>query len=297
MDKFEFHQSVLVNEVKDAILSLKKDKDQLKVVDCTLGSAGHSLALAKAGIDVLGVEDDPEMLELARTRIKKEGFEKEIVAVKGNFRNLDQLVKENHFGSVDAIIFDLGVSNIQLMGEKRGFSFSNPASVLDMRLDPVNQNVSAADLLNTLRPDQLVSLFARVLIKFKARQLVRAITNFRSYKKIETVGDFLEICRSVGAKEGLHYATLPFLALRLATNSELENLEEALPKAWELIRSDGLLMVIVFHSKEREIVEKFFQVEKQRGQVAKLSFRVPEEVELNSNPRARSAKLYILKKS
>lgn len=271
MDKY--HESVMVGEVLE---NLHVEKAH-KYIDATLGTGGHSLAVMGAGGKVLGIEADPKILEIAKERVAGGDF------VLGNFVDIDKIAKENGFEKVSGILFDLGVTNLQLMDESRGFSFGNPEADLDMRLNPETQGVTAADLLDALRADQLEDLFKVTLDGGSARWTTRRVLETRP---IRTVGNFLNVCRGLRSKERLNPATLPFLALRIAVNSELDNLEVALPKALDLVEEGGKLVVISFHSGEDRIVKNF----------GKSELILPVEEEIAKNPRARSAKVRVFVK-
>jgi 16S rRNA (cytosine1402-N4)-methyltransferase len=167
-----------------------------------------------------------------------------------------------------------------------------------MRINTGSQGVTASDLLNGLRKDQLETLFGAVMDKGAARWLTKRITKNRKELPINSVGDFLEICQGLRTKGRIHPATLPFLALRMAVNSERENLEEALPKAFGLLSKGGKLLLITFHSQEQKIVEDFFHEEKRKaeGQILTPKPIVPGAEEVLANPRARSAELWVLQK-
>ncbi|KKR63220.1 MAG: Ribosomal RNA small subunit methyltransferase H [Candidatus Woesebacteria bacterium GW2011_GWA1_40_45] len=168
-----------------------------------------------------------------------------------------------------------------------------------MRLNPDSQGVTAADLLNGLREDQLTVLFAKVLPFFKAKKVAKVLILFREQKKFETVADFLEALKDFKGKPGLNPATLPFLALRIAVNSELENLKEALPKAFALLNKGGKLVILSFHSKEEKIIKDFFFSEERENKAKILTKTAitPRDEEIAKNVKARSAKLWILEKS
>jgi 16S rRNA (cytosine1402-N4)-methyltransferase len=193
----------------------------------------------------------------------------------------------------------LGVSNIHLKDLERGFSFENSEATLDMRLDPINQGVSAADLLNVLRNDQLEEMFKVTLDGGPARWLTSRVIETRNTSPFKTVGDLLEVCHGIKTgKPGLNPATLPFLALRIAVNSELDNLKEGLIQAFDLLEKDGRLAVISFHSKEDEIVKDFIADKRKLGVANLVTFKpvVAGEAELQTNRRARSAKMRVIVK-
>lgn len=297
----KFHEPVLTQEIIEGIGAPLNSQAQL--IDATLGTGGHSLKLIQNGYSVLGIEADPDIYEVAKERLSlacpasKNSFGR-YTLVCGNFKDIDLIAANNNIGRVAAVLFDLGVSNLQLTDSTRGFSFGSPEAPLDMRIDRSAQGLTGADLLNALREDQLVSLFGRVVKRFTARRLARETIRLRAIKKIETVEDLIRISSVVRGKPHLDPATLPFLALRIAVNSELENLKEALPKAWSLLGYKGRLLVISFHSLEEDIVRDFFKRMQDLGSgeiITRQPVR-PGEKELTANPRARSAKLNIIEK-
>ena len=297
----QFHEPVLTHEVIEGIGAPLNS--QAQIIDATLGTGGHSLELIKNGYSVLGIEADTDIYEVAKKRISiacpasKKSFGR-YTLVCGNFKDIDLIAANNNVGRVAAVLFDLGVSNLQLTDSQRGFSFGSPEAPLDMRIDRSAQGLSGADLLNALREDQLVVLFGRVVKRFTAKKLARETIRLRTIKKIETVEDLLRISSVVRGKPHLDPATLPFLALRIAVNSELENLKEALPKAWSLLGYKGRLIIISFHSLEETIVRDFFKRMEDlgSGKIVTAQPVRPGEKELTANPRARSAKLNIIEK-
>ena len=300
MKKDNYHEPVLVQEVIEALAPLQ----QARIIDATLGTAGHTLKLVKAGAQVLGIDLDREILEVAGKRLavacptpNQNGLGS-FKLVYGNFRSIDVIASREDFREVDGILFDLGVSNLQLMGEKRGFSFGYPEAALDMRIDPNSQAVTASDLLNGLRADQLTVLFSKVLTPSQSRFLASRVIEQRERNPFETVEDFLRIAKRVRIKKDLNPATLPFLALRMAVNSELENLNEALPKALTCLKKGGKLLVVTFHSGEEKITLDFFHQSQKEG-TGKILTSVPIRPggdEISKNPRARSAELWVLQK-
>lgn len=270
----EYHESVMVGQVVEN-LHIKKGS---KIIDATLGTAGHTAEILKAGGHVLGIEADPVMLAIAKKRLPEGNF------VLGNFIDIDKIATKNNFSKVWGIVFDLGVTNIHLTTGDRGFSFGNPDSELDMRLNPETQGLKGSDLLNALREDHLVELFSETLEKGAARWVARRVIARRPITK---VGDFLEAVKGLKGKPGINVATLPFLAVRIAVNRELDNLKVVLPKAFELLEDGGRLIVISFHSGEDRIVKEFMSP----GELI-----VPREGEIEKNPRARSAKMRVLEK-
>lgn len=282
MNNQKIHESVMVREVIDNLHL----KNQAKIIDGTLGTGGHTLEILKSGAKVLGIEADPEMLAISRERIGDTA-----TLVNGNFIDIKRIASQNEFLDVDGILLDLGVTNLHLLDKNRGFSFSNSDvdTKLDMRLDSKNQGVKALDLLNMLRLDQLEKLFDVTMDRSSSRWISKQILERRKDKAFETVNDLLDICEALKSdKHSINKATLPFLALRIAVNTELDNLIEVLPKAYNLLKVGGKLLVITFHSGEDKIVKEF-----RSGSELVL----PSSKEIEINPRARSAKLRVITKN
>lgn len=290
-----YHETVLVKEVVEA-LHIEKGGSY---IDATLGNGGHTLEILKLGGNVLGIDVDPKMISISQKRLEKnapKGCEYKLV--QGNFVEIDKIAGNGGWTEIDGILFDLGVTNLHLKDLERGFSFANSEASLDMRMDSEIQGVTGADLLNVLREDQLRDLFEITLEPGAAKWISGRVIHSRNQKPIKSVGDFLEICE--GLKTGkfkINEATLPFLAVRIAVNSELINLEEVLPKAYGLLKKGGRLVVISFHSKEDALVKNFFKEMVVKGSKM-ITFKpvTAGEAELEMNKRARSAKLRILEK-
>ena len=266
----KIHEPVLLKEVIES-LHIKKFR---KYIDATLGAGGYTKAISEAGGKVLAMDTDESMLRIARATL--EGS-LSATLVHGNFKDIKKIAEENNFNIVDGIVFDLGVSNVHFTDKERGFSFREPEADLDMRLDTKSQNVKASDLLNILRQDQLKTMFGA--------SLANKVIDFRKTKKFEKVGDLLSL---FGEKRGkLHPATKSFLALRIAVNSELDNLEEALPQAYELLKVGGRLVVVSFNSDEDRIVKNYMHSK---------NFVKPSDEEVKRNPKSRSAILRVIQK-
>ncbi len=278
--KNKYHESVMVREV---VQSLHIKKGSL-VIDGTLGTGGHSEAILEAGASILGIEMDPKMLEIAKERLSDNAK-----LVLGNFTDIEKIAKDNGFTDVDGIILDLGVSNLHLKADSRGFSFSNQDQPLDMRLNPEKQGVTAADLLNVLDQTQLINMFSKIMKKDDAKHLSRAVFENRPIKTVLDLQKVVDASWLSLKSKRINEMSLPMLALRVAVNSELENLEEVLPKALGLLKKGGRLSVITFHSGEEEIVEKYMNDSFTKG---KLKVRFPSSEEIVRNNRSRSAKLY-----
>lgn len=306
MGKNKFHEPVMIEEVKSFFSQGNAHlKNQVhKIIDATLGTAGYTISFCNSGAKVLGIEADEEMLEIGKKRLEEAcpASDKSVgsyILAHANFKDLLEVAEENGFNQVDGIVFDLGISNLQLTNKTRGFSFSNKEALLDMRIDRNSQGVKANDLLNCLSEKELIELFEVSLSFNKARILSKRVVEKRKVKLFETVGDFLEVVERVIYKKGkLHPATKPFMALRIATNSELDNLEAVLPDAFSLLKKEGKLVVVSFHSGEDRIVKEFFKDMENNGLAKVLTHKPlkPTKEEILKNPKSRSAKMRVLQK-
>ncbi len=286
----KFHQPVLLDEV---IRFLNIDS-QRKYLDATVGGGGHSEAILKAGGQVLGIDWDPAAVEFAKEHLSLVCPRASWQVVQANFSRLKEIAERHGFRQVSGVIFDLGVSSHQLDTVERGFSWQKEAP-LDMRMDP-SLAVTAADLLKILSKKQLNELFTRFVQEKRARAIAEALDRSRSLKPITTTKQLAGLVQGVYGERRkirhIHPATKIFLALRLAVNSELANLEQALPQAVELLAPGGRLLVISFHQTEDRIVKQFFKENKELKILTKKPVTAsPEEVV--ANPRARSARLRV----
>lgn len=300
-----YHKSVLTKEVlKSFGLDRAHSNYQAWYIDATLGHAGHSLAIINAGGKVLGIEEDIQTLEIANERLNKAcpavvNKQPPYVTLHGNFSDIDLLVKKANIENVRGILYDLGVNNDQLVSTDRGFSFNSPEALLDMRIDRDTNKVTASDLLNALREDQLVDLFSEVLTQFEAKKLAGAVIKRRKYANFQYVSDFLETCDSIFPKKSkIHPATRAFLALRIAVNSELDALKNSLEKGIEILKPEAVVSVISFHSGEDILVKNIFKEWEKGGKGEILTKKpiTPGIEEIESNPKARSAKLRTFRK-
>lgn len=289
-----YHETVMA---EDAVAGLQV-KSGHKYIDATLGNGGHVLEIINQGGMVLGIDIDPEMIKISKERLESLNLENWKL-VHGNFSDIDKIAASENWKPVSGILFDLGVSNIHLKDLERGFSFGNPEAPLDMRLDPTTQSVKGSDLLNALREDQLREMFEVTMEPGPAKWVAGRVMFARRDAPIETVADLLEISEGLRTgKPGLSEATLPFLAVRIAVNTELDNLAAVLPKAFSLLESGGRLVVISFHSKEDAIVKDFFKEKSVIGEAEMVTFK-PQKAgddEIEKNRRARSAKMRIIQK-
>lgn len=293
---------------------LKESVEALKVrpggryVDCTAGTGGHALAIivrAVPGGQLLGIDADPEAIAVARQRLAE--FGGAVQLVNDNFANLESICARYGFRPVDGILFDLGLSTLQLEGETRGFSFQTDAP-LDMRADP-RQQLTAAEIVNTYPEASLARLLFEYGEERASRQIARHIAANRPITSTLHLVRVIE--QSLGGKRGkIHPATRTFQALRIAVNNELDNLKSALQQAVGVLRPGGRLVVISYHSLEDRIVKNYLRQEEKgcvcppqlagcvcgRQPALKILTRkvvTPAAFERMSNPRSRSARMRI----
>ncbi|HSX57822.1 MAG TPA: 16S rRNA (cytosine(1402)-N(4))-methyltransferase RsmH [Candidatus Saccharimonadales bacterium] len=294
----DFHKSVLFKEALEALNIVPGEV----YLDATLGSAGHTRGILDFGGDVVALEIDQEALNRVAQRFEakeKDGVwltpKSNLKIINKNFKDLDKAAQEARVTSFSGILFDLGVSSLMFDRAEKGFSFSKEGP-LDMRMDQ-SLAVTAADLVNGLSEKELNELFTKLGEIGRARLYARAITEYRLAKKIETTTELAGIINRITKKRQgeINPATAVFMALRIAVNDELNNLEEALPKAAKLLRSGGRLVVISFHSLEDRIVKNYFKNEEGLKVLTEKPI-VPTDVEIAENRRARSAKMRVAEK-
>ncbi|MBA2501469.1 MAG: 16S rRNA (cytosine(1402)-N(4))-methyltransferase RsmH [Pyrinomonadaceae bacterium] len=302
------HRPVLLEETLRCLLP---ERGGL-FVDCTLGLGGHAEAILERSAEtrVIGVDRDREALRLANERLA--GFGSRFKSFHGDFREIRSVLREAGERTANGVLADLGVSSLQFDTAARGFSFRFDAP-LDMRMNAGEDEETAAELLARLSEEEI----ARVIFEYgeerKSRRIARRIVGRRDEgRPVSTTRELAELVeRAVGHRKGtkgIHPATRTFQALRIATNRELENLDEFLETAIDLLQPQGRLVVISFHSLEDRIVKHTLRRLSGKcecdpraplcscGAQRKIEILTkrpltPTEVEIYENPRARSAKL------
>ena len=284
-------------------------------IDATFGGGGVTAALADGvlpGGRVLAIDRDPEAVERGRARF---GSVSHVDVVHGNFAELDHLAAASGIAAADLIAFDLGLSSIQLDSAHRGFSFRNDGP-LDMRMDP-SGGLTAADLVNTWSTEDLADLIRTYGDERFARSIARHIESRRNAAPLRTTAELREVVeRSIPRHRWparIHPATRTFQALRIEVNAELRSLELGLQAAIRTLRPGGRLGVISFHSLEDTLVKNALHVAAQnclcppqqplctcahRASLSLITRRPikPDDSEITSNPRARSARLRVAEK-
>lgn len=301
------HQPVLYHEI---IHALQPRRGRF-FVDCTVGAGGHAWGILQASQPdgrLLGLDVDPQALELARGRLAP--FGERAVLIRASYITLSEQLAALEWPAVDGVLLDLGVSSMQLDSGERGFSFQADGP-LDMRFDPSNP-VPAEDLVNELSENDLADLIFRYGEEPRSRQVARAIVAARP---LHTTRQLAEVVAGAarGSRKGMHPATRTFQALRIAVNQELNSIEAVLPQAVAVLAPGKRLAVISFHSLEDRIVKRYFRRESQdcicpprqpvctcghHAVIKQISRRPvqPTETEIAQNPRSRSARLRVAEK-
>lgn len=309
-------------EFKHVSILLKECLEELKInpdgvyVDATLGGAGHSGHIARrlsANGRLICIDRDDMALQNAEEKLKD--VADRVKLVKSDFRFISQAIKSAGFDKVDGILFDLGVSSPQLDIAERGFSYMLDAR-LDMRMDR-QQALSAYEVVNTWERDALKKILYEYGEERFAPQIASAIVKARESKPIETTTELVEVIKSAMPNQALrekqHPAKRSFQAIRIAVNDELQSVHDAMVGAIDALAPGGRLAVITFHSLEDRIVKQVF-AENAKGCTCPKDFPIcvcgktprvklvarkpilPDETEILTNPRARSAKLRVCEK-
>jgi 16S rRNA (cytosine1402-N4)-methyltransferase len=290
-----YHQPVLLDAVRSAAQGARR------VVDATLGDGGHAGALLREGAEVLGIDRDPEAIARSRHRLGETG----IRYLEAPYASTEALAAVAEF-QPDFILLDLGVSSRQLDESARGFSF-RPGAPLDMQMGQRGQG--AGDLLNQAAPEELEGIFREYADERRARRLAAEIVRRRQRQPFRISDDLVNAIRAVlGPKSGPSDFARLFQAVRIAVNGELDQLQRALPAFRDALKPGGRLSIITYHSGEDRLVKQAFREWASRcvcppglpvcscrgrplGRIEPRRPVLPDEQELQTNSRARSAKL------
>ncbi len=306
------HRPVLLNECIES-LNIKKDGIYL---DGTLGGAGHSLEILKR-LDkgtLVGIDQDRFAIEAAGERLRSARdsahSDAKLVLIKGNFRDMAGLLRQRGIDGVDGVLLDIGVSSHQLDEAERGFSYKQDAP-LDMRMDR-NGDFNASVIVNTYDEKEIRDIIRRYGEERWASRIASFIVKARDTERIDRTGQLVEIIKAAipaqARRDGPHPAKRTFQALRIAVNDELGALKDAIDSAVQILKPEGRLSIITFHSLEDRIVKNEFN-KREKPCTCPPSFPVcvcgkkpelkvltrkpiiPSEEESVKNPRSRSAKL------
>lgn len=276
------HEPVLVDE----IVRLLGDAEV--VVDVTVGLGGHASALLAAGAAlVVGIDRDPEALAVARDRLRP--FGDRFRAVEGRFSEVDDIARGAGIDRADGVLYDLGVSSLQLDRASRGFSY-RADSPLDMRMGEADR--TAADVVNGYPEENLVRVLREYGQERFAGRIARAIVRARGREPLRSTRELGAVVAAAVPKRrgGPHPARRTFQAIRIEVNRELEELAASLPRAVQLLGPGGRLVAIAYHSLEDRIVKRFIRDEERLEPLTRKPV-VPADQEVARNPRARSARL------
>ncbi|HDF7807416.1 TPA: 16S rRNA (cytosine(1402)-N(4))-methyltransferase RsmH [Staphylococcus aureus] len=303
------HISVMLNETIDYL----NVKENGVYIDCTLGGAGHALYLLNQLNDdgrLIAIDQDQTAIDNAK-EVLKDHLHK-VTFVHSNFRELNQILKDLNIEKVDGIYYDLGVSSPQLDIPERGFSYYHDAT-LDMRMDQT-QELTAYEIVNNWSYEALVKIFYRYGEEKFSKQIARRIEAHREQQPITTTLELVDIIKegipAKARRKGGHPAKRVFQALRIAVNDELSAFEDSIEQAIELVKVDGRISVITFHSLEDRLCKQVFQEYEKGPEVPRGLPVIPEaytpklkrvnrkpitatEEDLDDNNRARSAKLRV----
>lgn len=303
----QIHSSVLLSESLEALAPQENEI----FVDATLGMGGHSEAILSANenVRVVGIDQDKNALKLANERLEK--FGERFTSFHANFSEIKSVLAEAKIEKVDGVLADLGVSSLQFDDAQRGFSFRFDAP-LDMRMNADSDEETAAELLQRLSEEEIANVIYNYGEERFSRRIARRIVEKRKNKEpIETTRELASLIERAigrGKKDKIHPATKTFQALRIAVNGELEILEDFITDAVDVLKTNGRLAIITFHSLEDRIVKQTFQKlagkcscpprfpqcvcgAEKRIEILTKKPTVPQEIELGNNPRSRSAKL------
>ena len=307
------HTSVLLEETIDYL----QIKPEGIYVDGTLGGGGHSLHIAsklQANGRLIGIDQDAAAIEAAAVRLQT--YRDKVTLIHDNYRNAGQVLKKLGIDQVDGIVLDLGVSSFQLDTAERGFSYKYD-TMLDMRMDQ-RQSLTAADIVNGYSEMELFRVIKDYGEEQFAKNIAKHIVNARKDKPIGTTGELNEIIKAaIPAKmraSGGHPSKRTFQAIRIECNRELEVLEDSLDDLIKLLKPEGRICIITFHSLEDRIVKTAFRRNENpctcppdfpvcvcgqvsTGRVITRKPILPSAEELTANKRAKSAKLRVFEKT
>jgi 16S rRNA (cytosine1402-N4)-methyltransferase len=286
------HKPVLVAEILEW-LDVKPDG---RYADVTVGTAGHTLEIAKRLTTgkVLGIDRDPQALAIARERLQP--HERQVVLVQAEFSDLGEVAAANHLPGFDGIVADLGISSLELDTAERGFSF-RWAGPLDMRMSPDNP-LTADEIVNQWPEKELANLLYQKAEERDSRRIAKMIVRARPIRDTEHLATVVAGGRKARGRQKLHPATKTFLALRIAVNREEEALGQFLSRSPVTLNPGGRLIVLSYHSLEDRVVKHEFQRLARESDFQILTKKIiqPGEAEIQDNPRSRSAKMRVLEK-
>jgi 16S rRNA (cytosine1402-N4)-methyltransferase len=295
------HKTVLLHETIEGLALAPGDV----VVDCTLGSGGHSEAVCTQCPEVkviIGVDADSDAIARSTERVKDSPCS--FIFRQSNFSTLGTVLDELGHTKVNKFIFDLGFSSDQLEASGRGFSFKKDEPLLMTLTDTITEaTLTAREIVNEWQEESIADIIYGYGEEQFSRRIAKGIVEAREEKPIETTFDLIKIIESsvpfFYRKGKIHCATKTFQALRIAVNNEIENLKTGLAEALMRLAPKGRIAVISFHSLEDRVVKHFFKnaVDNEIGTNCTKKPIVPTSIEVKENPRSRSSKLRIFQKN
>jgi 16S rRNA (cytosine1402-N4)-methyltransferase len=284
------HTPVLLDEVVQGLIR----PEYRLFVDATVGGGGHTYRILTAHPNLRAYAIDLDETALAAARERLAPFQDRVTLKRANFSALKQVLSDDGISTVDAVLFDLGVSTFQLEGE-RGFSFRDTRA-LDMRMDQDQAQTTALQVVNSYTYEELKRVIAEYGEEWKASRIARAIVAERRKAPVTSARFLAEVVAKVARRTGrIHPATKTFQAIRMEVNQELKHLEAGLAAAIDLLSYGGRAGVISFHSLEDRMVKTIFRAAPELSVLTKKPVR-PGRPEIVRNPRSRSAKLRIAEK-
>ncbi|MFP5492290.1 MAG: 16S rRNA (cytosine(1402)-N(4))-methyltransferase RsmH [Bacteriovoracia bacterium] len=306
-DTYLPHVSVLLEECLHALSVGAEGVGKPLFADLTFGGGGHSSEILRRNptARLIAFDRDPDAIKNGQKLLEQNGWADRAKLVHANFDQLADWFKTNQPGLFNGVLADLGVSSHQFDAGERGFSFRSDAP-LDMRMDTSDDSIeTAADLVNSLPEEDLANLIFKYGEERLSRRIAARICEKRKERPYRTTGELEEACflsyPPQQRHRGAHPATRTFQALRIAVNDELGSLERMLAGLPELLAEGGTAAIISFHSLEDRIVKHTYKeiVAKSENRVTILTKKpiVPSAREVDSNPRARSAKLRVMRRT
>jgi len=294
------HISVLLDESIDGLQIKSGDI----IIDGTLGGGGHTLEIIRHfGKKVKIICLDLDIDAIFRSKKLIETTASNIIFKTVGFQDIDKVLDDLNITKVNRILLDLGLSSFQLEEGGRGFSFLKDEPLLmTMKKNPNEEDLTAREIVNTWDEETLADIIYGFGEEKYSRKIARKIIESRKEKEIETTFDLVKIIDEAVGKNyrglRIHPATRTFQALRIATNSELSNLEQVIQKGFSHLSIGGRMAIITFHSLEDRIVKKAFKELKMKGQAVVITKKpiIPKPEEVKLNPRSRSAKLRLIEK-
>ncbi len=287
-----------ITVLKEEAIELLNLHEKSRVVDCTYGGGGHSELVLRS----IGDEGKLLCIDLDENVFASTTDDDRLRTFVGNFKDIESIIAETHFGAPDAILADLGWRSDQFEESGKGFSFSSDEPLLMTFGNPSNHVFTAHDVVNNWDEENLADIIYGYGEERAARKIAKAIVEARTETEISSAKELADIVDAAAGRfyrrSRLHPATKTFQAIRMAVNDELNSLKKLLQDGFESLAPKGRIAIISFHSLEDRIVKHTFRDLSQKGLARLITKKpvIPTKEEISINPRARSAKLRVLEK-